>query len=79
MSSCHVLNVRLTKNCILIVSAPPSFVCPQDYKAYEESCYKFVKTPKTFYDARKTCNDDKARLISVNSQFDQGEILKKCF
>ena len=43
------------------------------YKVYEESCYKFFNNPKTFDDARNTCNKEKAELMSVDSQFKQGE------
>ena len=50
--------------------------CPQGYKRYRDSCYKFVSnSKKTFDKARDACKSEGADLIRVDSPFKQGKLL----
>ena len=56
----------------LLFLEPPSFKCSKEYFQYDESCYKFVNSPKTFDQARDACRKESAELISVETEFEQG-------
>ncbi|CAB3993328.1 Hypothetical predicted protein [Paramuricea clavata] len=49
----------------------PSFKCSKEYIQYDESCYMFVNSSKTFDEARDACRKEEAELISVDSEFEQ--------
>ncbi|XP_028395191.1 uncharacterized protein LOC114519267 isoform X2 [Dendronephthya gigantea] len=49
--------------------------CANGYESYEESCFKFVKTPKNFDDARDICQNDKGDLMVVDDQFKQAYLI----
>ena len=51
------------------IAAPSSARCADGYKEYNNKCWKFViDDPKSWYDARTTCQMENAELATINSQ-----------
>ena len=40
--------------------------CPSDYVPFDDNCYKFVNTPRSFDDAVNDCSSDGGSLIQVS-------------
>ncbi|XP_069694779.1 hemolymph lipopolysaccharide-binding protein-like [Periplaneta americana] len=67
---------------ITTITAPPSTTAPSIPPGYELTrdlgYYKFHKTPKTWDEARKICEEEGAHLVIINSEEESG-ILQKLF
>lgn len=52
--------------------------CPKHWIKFQESCYRFVKSPlKRREDARRTCQAYESDLLSINSMEEHGFILQQ--
>ena len=50
--------------------------CPEDWTSYDDNCYRYFTTGKTWEDARKHCLELEADLVSIHSEDDADFMVK---